>query len=99
TNGALILFDLTSNATLSHVNNWYDDVIKTAGKVPILIIGNKKDLPYKSAIGDRAKRLCDSLGLDLFLTSAKTGDNMNEVFKVLTKKMMKNPETGVETNG
>jgi small GTP-binding protein len=87
-NGALILFDLTNKLTLSHVSNWYEDVIKIAGKVPILIIGNKNDLEYSPSTYEKAKKLCESLNLELFLTSAKTGSMMNEIFELLAKKMI-----------
>jgi small GTP-binding protein len=94
TNGALILFDLTNKLTLSHVNNWYDDVVKTAGKIPVLVIGNKSDLEYSPSNVERAKKLCESLGLELFLTSAKTGSMMNEIFDILSRKMIQPESNG-----
>lgn len=93
-NGALILFDLTNKITLSHVSNWYEDVIKTAGTIPILIIGNKSDLEYSSSTYEKAKKLCEGLNVDLFLTSAKTGANMNEIFELLSKKMIQPESNG-----
>lgn len=88
TSGALILFDLTEKITLSHVTNWYNDVKRTAGDIPILVIGNKMDLDYNKNVVNRAEKLCRDLGVELYLTSAKTGDHMNKVFEQISIKMI-----------
>jgi len=85
TNGALILFDLTEIMSLNHVANWYEEIISAVGKIPVLIIGNKMDLPYKNSTLERAKRLCSELNIEFYITSAKTGDNMNKIFERLAE--------------
>ncbi|MHA1819786.1 MAG: Rab family GTPase [Promethearchaeota archaeon] len=87
TNGAIVMFDLTSKITLNHVMNWYEDIIQGVGEIPTLIIGNKADLPYSKNIIAKAKRLCAANNLELYITSAKTGENMNEIFEILSRKM------------
>ncbi|MHA1340758.1 MAG: Rab family GTPase [Promethearchaeota archaeon] len=91
-NGALILFDLTQKLTLSHVPNWYEDVISIIGKKPILLIGNKMDLHYKDSIIERAKKLSEKLGIELYLTSAKTGYNMNKIFERISQLLIERYE-------
>ncbi len=91
TNGALILFDLTQKKTLSHVNNWIEDVLRGVGTIPMMVIGNKSDLEYSKSIVEKAQRLCESIDVPLYLTSAKTGDNMNEIFEIISKKMIEIP--------
>ena len=86
TNGALILFDLTNKLSLSHVSNWYEDVYKSVGEVPVLVIGNKSDLDYNPNVEVKAKKLIERKGLDFFKTSAKTGNNMNKIFELLAQK-------------
>ncbi len=94
TDGAIILFDLTEKMTLSHLNNWYEDVVRSVGHIPTLIIGNKLDLINYNKneevpnIIKKAQKLCSLLKIELFLTSAKTGFHMNEIFELLTKNMI-----------
>ena len=89
-----VVFDLTEKMTLSHVNNWFEDVVRSVGHIPTLVIGNKMDLvDYHEGEEEpnmikKAKKLCSLLGIELFLTSAKTGFQMNEIFELLTMKMI-----------
>ncbi len=93
--GALILFDLTEKSTLMHLPEWYENLISTTSEIPIILIGNKCDLPYKEKIVSRAERLAKKYGAPLYITSAKTGKNMIEVFYTLTKKVMKKAEVEI----
>ena len=88
---ALLVFDLTRPATLEKLQDWYEDLIKNAGKdvIPILV-GNKNDLedlrmvPRKSAEAF-AKKI---KALTYIETSAKTGLNVDESFNLITKKLI-----------
>jgi small GTP-binding protein len=90
--GAMILFDLTQKTTLAHVQQWVDEVLSTAGKIPIMIIGNKSDLPFKENIDQRAMALCQNLGYPFIKTSAKTGDQMEDAFLTLCRSIMQDYE-------
>lgn len=85
THGAMILFDLTEKTTLAHVQQWYDEVKAVCGPIPMSIIGNKSDLPYKEKMVERASALADSLQVKFYKASAKTGENMQEAFLDLSK--------------
>jgi Fe2+ transport system protein B len=58
------------------------------GKIPTLIIGNKADLEYHPSIIEKAETLCKKLGIELCLTSAKTGKNMLEIFEKLSLMLL-----------
>jgi Ras-related protein Rab-35 len=86
--GALILFDLTEKMTLAHVNQWYDDVSSVCPGIPIIVIGNKSDLPFKDTLLARSQKMVARLNTPFFKTSAKTGDHMNDVFHKITQMIL-----------
>ncbi|GAB4312758.1 MAG: Rab family GTPase [Promethearchaeota archaeon] len=86
--GALILFDVTNAQTLSHVYTWHLDLTKTLPDLPILMVGNKIDLPYdEEKVRTQTKTMAEKLGLEYYFTSAKEGTNMNEIFTVVATRM------------
>jgi small GTP-binding protein len=89
TNGALIVFDLTQKTTLAHVQQWVDEVNGVVGHVPLIIIGNKSDLPYKDSIVEHAQAIAQNLQFPFMKTSAKTGDQMEEAFFTIARNMYK----------
>jgi len=92
-NGALAIFDLTQLKTYEAIENWLSEMFEILQKnIPFIIIGNKVDLVEefnrsidKDIIRDYAEKK-DSFYLE---TSAKTGENVQEVFKELTQRMIK----------
>lgn len=85
THGALILFDLTEKSTLAHTQQWVEEVVNTVGKIPLIIIGNKSDLPYKDKMIEKADQMAKDLGAFFYKASAKTGENMNQIFEKLSQ--------------
>ncbi|HUU77618.1 MAG TPA: Rab family GTPase [candidate division Zixibacteria bacterium] len=88
---ALLVFDLTRPATLSKLQNWYEDLIKNAGKdVLTILVGNKNDLEDLRSVSNKeaiafAKKI---KALTYIETSAKTGENVDESFKMITEKLV-----------
>ena len=86
--GALLVCDLTRPNTLASVKHWKKLLFDRAGKVPILILANKFDLKDRIRIGPESlEQLAEDLETVFFVTSAKTGENVNEVFMKLAGKM------------
>lgn len=79
--GAILVFDLTNKLTFQDCPNWVCEFQETAGLVPIIMAGNKVDLPDKRQISyEEAKEFADSINSIYFETSAKTKLNIDNMF-------------------
>ena len=91
--GIIYVFDLTRRSSFAELLEWRNEVEKVIGQRPCLIVGNKLDL------ADQGKREIstqdgESLTSELhatkyFETSAKEGDSVDQVFKILTLEILK----------
>lgn len=89
--GAFIVCDLTRRETLDILPDWVSGLYKSAGEIPIIFIGNKNDLIEQKQfeIEDLAK-IASTFNSPSFLTSAKTGDNVEKAFVILSENILKN---------
>jgi len=80
-NGILAVADLTRRRTLDDLDDWIDSVEQVVGKVPILIVVNKADLTSGAKFQERdVAQFAKAYGAEFFLTSAKTGDQVETAF-------------------
>ena len=83
-NGILAVADLTRRATLNELDDWIDGVEKVVDRVPILIVVNKKDLTSHAQYDERdVAQFAKAFESEYVLTSAKTGENVEETFRRL----------------
>ncbi|MBT8285133.1 MAG: GTP-binding protein [Flavobacteriaceae bacterium] len=77
THGVIFVFDISRPSTFQHLNRDLEIVAKKIPQRPLLVIGNKKDLIQE----DEVDTLLDSYEITYdFLTSAKTGDTVEDAF-------------------
>lgn len=92
-NAAIIIFDLTNRHSFDSVTKWIKELEEYVDNIPIAIVGNKLDLTLKN---DSARRIelkegeefSESVGMTYFETSAKTSENVDQVFALLTEKIL-----------
>lgn len=88
-NGALLVFDRTKKKTFEKCEEWIESFRETRATAPIVLLGNKSDLEKQIKITEiEAAEYSKKHGLDLVLTSAKTGHNVEEAFIDLTKEIL-----------
>ncbi|UCC19141.1 MAG: GTP-binding protein, partial [Promethearchaeota archaeon] len=90
---AIIVYSLEENElgneSFKHIEDWYNDIRKYCGNIPIIIIGNKVDLVDETNL-DNSKvqdfiNTNDLLGF--YLTSAKTGQSIVEAFNKVIEEL------------
>ncbi|MDE3742407.1 GTP-binding protein [Maribacter sp. D37] len=77
THGVVFVFDISRPSTFQDLNRDLRIVADKMPETPLVVVGNKKDL----AIEDELQILLDDNDIKAdYLTSAKTGDDVNEMF-------------------
>ncbi len=77
THGILFVFDVNRPSTFQHLAADLDSITKKIPDKPLLVVGNKMDLVSENEIAKELKHQgihCD------YLTSAKTGNKVEDVF-------------------
>jgi small GTP-binding protein len=89
--GYIAVLDITRYETFEHLATWIDEVEKMTGtQLPGNILANKVDLEEFRAV--KFKEIDDfakARGLTVYRTSAVTGENVNESFIWLARKIHK----------
>lgn len=93
TSGALVLFDLTRFNSLNNIYYWLD-LLAQHGEIPTLIIGSKHDMIDGNTkdIDDVVLNILEVQDnyFDYLKTSSLTGENINESFELLVRKIISN---------
>jgi len=87
--GFLMVFNLAVRGTLRNLDNWIVDIQNTCPNAPIVIIGNKSDLPDRAVTDDDINSKVTTYGaVGAILTSAKTGEGVVEAFMLLGESIL-----------
>ena len=92
--GAVLVCDLTRPATLDSLRGYADDLLKVNAQVQLIVAANKYDL-LDSSINysvyltpDQAETVATELNAPFHLTSAKTGDEVETLFRQLARRLL-----------
>lgn len=86
--GAIAVCDLTNKESLEELRYWIKALTDVAGDVPVVFAGNKADLENERAVKEEElQELASKYKAPAFMTSAKTGQNVEAMFKALGKAM------------
>jgi small GTP-binding protein len=86
-NGALLVCDGTRPETLETLNSWYQEFSRVAGKVPVIPLVNKSDLP-SNVTEESLTSVSRVVGQEFRRTSAKTGEGVEETFLQLGRSIL-----------
>jgi Ras-related protein Rab-5C len=87
----VIVFDLTDGDTFSSAKEWFAEAKENHPPgVVWFLVGNKVDMPTKVDV-EKAKEFVNAEGLNYVETSAKTGQNVSELFVQVAKSMPQFP--------
>ena len=92
--GIIIVFDVTNKKSFDDLKIWIDSIrsqsklTEDLENMPIIIIGNKIDIPKRVIDKETALNFSKEQNFDYYETSAKTGQGVDNAIKDLVKKVM-----------
>ena len=83
--GAMMICDLTRKETLDSLEEyWLPELKKVTGDIPLVFVGNKSDLIDERQVSeDLLEGTAKKFGFQSFVSSAKTGENVETIFNIL----------------
>ena len=92
--GGIFMFDITRYSTVKDIEDWLSIfeyfVAESQIKIPIIMVGGKSDLEDKRSVQiEETIELANKYKFHGYLEcSSKTGENVEEIFKSIAKKMI-----------
>jgi len=88
--GVIVVGDLSRPETVQSLDNfWLKEVQGVVGSIPTVFVGNKIDLTDPGSMAaTQLKSLGQKHGFPAMLCSAKTGDNVEEIFSALGEMLV-----------
>lgn len=89
--GIIMVYDVTSQDSFDHVNDWLKEVNRYAAEGTCkLLVGNKSDRTTDRVVTpEQAKEFADDIGVPFLETSAKSAANVEEAFLTMAGELIK----------
>ena len=93
----IFVYDVNVKQTIEKIKYWINSANENVSKdIVRVIVGNKIDMRENhDATNEQIRSLSEKYDMEIFETSAKTGEGINEVFTYLVKSLIKNPNIGL----
>jgi small GTP-binding protein len=89
--GCILVADITRDETLLHIEEYIKLVREKVSSIPLILVLNKCDMMEEKDQQDMLQLAKERYSADVevfFLTSAKTGEGVEQMFHMLAKKML-----------
>ena len=90
--GIILIYDVTEQKSFDNVKNWMAQIKEEVSeRVSIVLVGNKIDDEDNRKIStEQGESMAKDYEIMFFECSAKTGQNIDEIFNNLVKKVVEN---------
>lgn len=89
--GVIGVCNLTDKKSLESLTDWVKSVKNVVGRVPIVLLANKKDMEEEVQLSEaEIRNMARGLSATYLYTSAKTGENVRKAFNTIGREMIKN---------
>eukprot|EP00792_Barthelona_sp_PAP020_P006165 TRINITY_DN2927_c0_g1_i5.p1 TRINITY_DN2927_c0_g1~~TRINITY_DN2927_c0_g1_i5.p1 ORF type:complete len:211 (+),score=58.94 TRINITY_DN2927_c0_g1_i5:36-668(+) len=93
----LLVYDVTDRKSFEVLGDWLNDARTTNPNLVITLVGNKTDIPEGKArevTEEEGEQFARENGLEFMETSAKNDHNVEEVFMLTVRKLVKGIDDG-----
>ena len=88
--GVILVYDVCDDKSFANVKNWIKQIEQNArSNICKILVGNKCDKPERVITEEEGIKLGKFYNMNYYETSAKTGQNINEIFDYLTHEILK----------
>ena len=87
-NAVILVYDVTNESSFIAIKDWIEKIKNNENEnnAIIALVAQKCDLQDRVISEEKGKELANELGVEFFEVSAKTGDNIEELFNHLVQK-------------
>ncbi|KAL7720853.1 GTP-binding protein ypt7 [Entamoeba marina] len=88
----ILVFDVTNSMTFNDLDMWLDEINIKSGSsgIPLCVVGNKIDCNDRKVCEEEARKWCDFHNILYFETSAKTSQNITNLFVTIINELSLN---------
>jgi len=97
--GGLLLYDVTRRRTFLNIENWKDEAFKNLDReIPLVVVANKVDLVDSRVVNTEEGEEYAKKNRFIYVeSSALTGENVEEAYANLCKKMIEESKNSSQT--
>jgi len=89
-NGIVLVYDIGEEKSIERLSSWMNDIQENSDPdVEVILVGNKADITPRKVTEQEGLELSMKFNIPIIETSAKTGQNVEEAFNILIKKILK----------
>ncbi|XP_017787138.1 PREDICTED: ras-related protein Rab-35 [Nicrophorus vespilloides] len=93
THGVIVVYDVTNGESFANVKRWLHEIDQNCDVVNRVLVGNKNDEPERKVVlTEDASRFAETMGIQLFETSAKDNINVEEMFLSVTRLVLRSKQ-------